>query len=93
MLKQLNLQTGRYEFVETQEEKRRRTTKRPFFKTKAEWAGAEAESLRKQASEMEKHSSGGSYSRAARKAESIRNLLEEARKFERMQRVFKQRGV
>jgi hypothetical protein len=53
----------------------------------AEWAGAEAESLRRQASEMEKHPSGGSYSRAARKAESIRNLLAEARKFERMQRI------
>lgn len=93
MLKQLNMQTGRYESVETPEETRRRTTKRPYYKTKAEWAGAEAASLRRQAAEMEKHPSGGSYSRAAKKAESIRNLLTRALNFERMQRTFKQRGV
>lgn len=93
MLKQLNMATGLYESVETPEEKRRRTTKRPYYRTKSEWAGAEAESLRKQAAEMEKHPSGGSYSRAARKAESIRNLLARATDFERMQTYYKQKGL
>lgn len=69
------------------------STKRPYYKTKAEWAAAQAAQLRGQVQELRFRSSSGSYSKAARKAESMRLMGLEASRFERMAGRFRERGV
>lgn len=70
-----------------------RRSNRPYYPTKEAWARAEHDSLMKQASDLEKQSSGGSYAKAARKMRSVNNLRAQARKYSDMAAAFAKKGV
>lgn len=55
---------------------------RPQFKTKAEWAAAQAADMRARAADLRYQSSAGSASKARRKFEQIDHLHREASRFD-----------
>lgn len=89
MHRALNFATGQMESVETPEETRRRTEPRKRFATKADWAQDQADSLSRQASELERMPSAGSYARAAKKARHVGNLRREAARYSDMAQRFR----
>lgn len=68
-------------------------TKRPHFKTKAEWAASRAKELREQAHQTRFTPSNGQAWRARRKFEGIERLYEEAARFEQMAATYRRKGL
>jgi hypothetical protein len=66
--------------------------KRKYYKTKAEWAQAQADDLRARAAARRFESSGGSSFKARRKYQSIDSANDEADRWQRMANRFKARG-
>jgi len=93
MYRRLNLATGRYEYAETAEETRRRIQPRKFFPKKADWAQDQADSKRREAGELRFKSSNGSRSTAAQKFSAVDRLLQEARKFDRLAVLYREKGI
>ncbi|HEU0197038.1 MAG TPA: hypothetical protein VFQ88_07520 [Nevskiaceae bacterium] len=62
--------------------------RRKWYANKGDWALAKAAEARQRAAELRVQSSMGSYSRAARKYESLRILENEALRFDRIARKY-----
>jgi hypothetical protein len=67
--------------------------RRPRFKTKAEWASAQAEDMRARAHELRFRSSAGSSAKSRRKFEQVDHLQREASRFDAMAARYRQRGL
>ncbi len=70
-----------------------KTTTRPFYKTKAEWAAAQASDMRARARRLRFQSSAGSSIRARRKFQQVDGLNAEAARFEVLAARFLEQGV
>lgn len=66
-------------------------TKRPYYRTKAEWAAAKARELRQEADLMPTVSIHD-WRGVKRRMGAVRSLTAEADRFERMARTFSARG-
>lgn len=69
------------------------SSRRPRYKTKAEWAAAQASDMRARATNLRFESSGGSVGRARKKFDQIDGLHREAARFDGMAARFKARGL
>ena len=63
------------------------------LRSKAEWAASKADEFRSTAAKMRYRSSGGSFSRAARKGQAMAHLHSEAARFDRMAASYRARGL
>ena len=68
-------------------------SQRPRYKTKAEWAAAQANDMRVRASELLYRPSAGSVQRARKKYDQVATLHQEASRFDSMAARFKARGI
>ena len=67
--------------------------RRPYFKTKAEWARYEAGKIREQIRQLRYESSGGSRIKAARKYESLDALRTSASRYEQLASQYEEQGI